>query len=180
MFSEETTSLIKYPIDGWGTSLSRLLVFTRGEMNEYIARSGKNIGNKDYHSVPTTLRRAKTFLEDVYLHNILAASEQQRFYFKAKCNHSIWRNDPLHQLKLALCTIKGDVLHSSCTCIAGKVELCNHISALMLKVCKFTLYETKTTKDLRKKMMKILWRHVLRSFKNVTKRAVVRISYHSL
>ena len=54
---EETTSSVTYPIDGWGTSLSRLPVFTRGEMNEYIARSGKNIGNKDHHSVPTTLRK---------------------------------------------------------------------------------------------------------------------------
>ena len=27
-------------------------------------------------------------------------------------------------------------------------KFCNHISALMLKVCKFTLFELKTTKDL--------------------------------
>ena len=145
---EETTSSITYPTDGWGTSLSRLPVFTRGEMNEYIARSGKNVGNKDHHSVPTTLRKAKTFLEDEYLHDISAASDQQCFYFKAKCCHSFRKNDPPHQLKLALCIVKGDVLHSSCTCVAGKVGFCNHISALMLKVCKFTLYEAKTTKDL--------------------------------
>ena len=37
----------------------------------------------------------------------------------------------------------GSVPHS-----AGKVGFCNHISALMLKVCKFTLLEAKTTKDL--------------------------------
>ena len=145
---EETTSSIKYPIDGWGASLSRLPVFTRGEMNQYIPRSGKNIANKDHHSVPTTLRKAKTFLEDEYLHDILAASDQQCFYFTAKCYHSFRKNDPPHQLKLALCIVKGDVLHSSCTCVAGKVGFCNHISALMLKVCKFTLYEAKTTKDL--------------------------------
>ena len=139
---------IKYPTDGWVTLLSRLPMFTRGEMNDYIARSGKNIGNKDHHSVPTTLRKAKTFLEDEYLHDIVAASDQQCFYFKAKCFHSFWKNDPLHQLKLAFCIVKGDVLHSSCTQVAGKVGFCNHISALMLKVCKFTLYEAKTTKDL--------------------------------
>ena len=117
-------------------------------MNEYIARSGKNFGNKDHHSVPTTLRKAKTFLEDEYLHEILAASDQKWFYFKAKCYHSFRKNDPPHQLKLALCIIKGDVLDSGCTCVAGKVGFCTHISALMLKVCKFTLFESKTTKDL--------------------------------
>ena len=44
----------------------------------------------------------------------------------------------------------GDVFHSSCTCVAGKVGFCNHISALMLKVCKFSLYKARTMKDLRK------------------------------
>ena len=69
-------------------------------------------------------------------------------YFKAKCYHSFRENDPRHQLKLALRIVKEDVLHSICTCVAGKVGFCNHISALMLKVCKFTLYEAKTTKKL--------------------------------
>ena len=146
---DKNPSSVDYPTEGWSNSLSKLPVFTRAEMNEHIARTGKNIGNKDHHSVPTTLRKAKTFLEDEYLHEIMAASDQQRFYFKAKCYHSFRKNDPPHQLKLALCIIKGDVLHSSCTCVAGKVGFCNHISALMLKVCKFTLYEAKTTKDLR-------------------------------
>ena len=56
--------------------------------------------------------------------------------------------EPPHQLKLALCIFKGDVLDSSCTCVAGKAGFCNHISALMFKICKYTLFEAKTTKDL--------------------------------
>ena len=112
-------------------------------MNEYI---GKNIGNKDHHSVPITLWKAKTFLEDEYLHEILAASDQKCFYFKAKCYHSFRKNDPPHQLKLALCIIKGDVLDSGCSCIAGKVGFCNHISALMLKVCKVHFIWVKNNK----------------------------------
>ena len=51
-------------------------------------------------------------------------------------------------MKLALCIVKGDVLDINCTCVAGKVGFCNHISALMLKICKFTLLEVKSTKDL--------------------------------
>ena len=141
---------VKYPESGWGNSLAKMPMFTRGEMDKHIAKSAKNIGNKDHHSVPTTLRKAKTFLEDEYLHEISATCEQQCFYFRAKCCHSYRKNDPPHQLKLALCIFQGDVLDSSCTCVAGKVGFCNHISALMLKVCKFSLYKAKTTKDLRK------------------------------
>ena len=44
--------------------------------------------------------------------------------------------------------VTGDVLHSSCTCVAGKVGFCNHISALMLKVCNFVFFEAKNTKEL--------------------------------
>ena len=47
-----------------------------------------------------------------------------------------------------MCIFKGDVLDSSCTCVAGKAGFCNHISALMFKICKYTLFEAKTTKDL--------------------------------
>ena len=141
---------VSYPENGWGYSLSKMPLFTRAEMDKHVAKSGKNIGNKNHHSVPTTLRKAKTFLEDEYLRDIVATSDQQCFYFKAKCCHSYRKNDPPHQLKLALCIHLGDVLDSSCTCVAGKVGFCNHISALMLKICKFSLYKSKTTKDLRK------------------------------
>ena len=78
----------------------------------------------------------------------MAASDQHCFYFKTKCCHSFRKNDPLHSLKLAFRIVKGDVLDSNCTCVAGKVGFCNHISALMLKICKFTLFEAKSTKDL--------------------------------
>ena len=141
---------VSYPENGWGYSLSKMPMFTRAEMDKHVAKSGKNIGNKNHHSVPTTLRKAKTFLEDEYLRDIVATSDQQCFYFKAKCYHSYRKNDPPHQLKLALCIHLGDVLDSSCTCVAGKVGFCNHISALMLKICKFSLYKSKTTKELRK------------------------------
>ena len=80
---DKTPSSVDYPAKGWSNSLLKLPVFTRAEMNKHFARTGKNIGNKDHHSVPTTLRKAKTFLEDKYLNEIMAASDQQRFYFKA-------------------------------------------------------------------------------------------------
>ena len=139
---------VKYPTDGWSTSLEKMPMFTRAEMNEHIASSGKSISNIQHHSVPTSLRKAKTFLEDEYLREITAASDDHCFYFQAKCCHSFRKNEPPHQLKLALCIFKGDILDSSCTCVVGKAGFCNHISALIFKICKYTLFEAKTTKDL--------------------------------
>ena len=73
---DKTASSVDYPAEGWSNSLLKLPVFTWAELNEHIARTGKNIGNKDHHSVPTSLQKAKIFLEDEYLHEIMAASDQ--------------------------------------------------------------------------------------------------------
>ena len=59
-------------------------MFTRAEMNEHIKSSGKKLGDTDHHSVPTSFRKAKTFLEDEYLHEIEANVDQRYFYFRAK------------------------------------------------------------------------------------------------
>ena len=39
-------------------------------------------------------------------------------------------------------------MHATCTYAAGKVGYCNHTLALMLKICKYSLFESKTTADL--------------------------------
>ena len=83
-------------------------------MNEHIVRSGKNISHVEHHFVLTSLRKAKTFLEDEYLREIATASGEHCFYFQPKCCHSFRKNDPPYQLKLALCIFKGDILESSC------------------------------------------------------------------
>ncbi|KAJ7386715.1 hypothetical protein OS493_006727 [Desmophyllum pertusum] len=111
---------VKFPESGWSTSLTNMPMFTRAEMNNHVTKSGKSISNQDHHSVPTGLRKAKTFLEDEYLHEIEATSDQRYFYFRAKCCHSF----------------------------PGTVGFCNHVLALMLKSCKYTLYDCKSTKDL--------------------------------
>lgn len=86
--SSDQVDGVNYPESVGGTSLASLPFFTRPEMGKHIARSGKNIGNKGHHYVPTPLRKAKTFLEDEYLHEIIATRDDKCFYFKAKCCHS--------------------------------------------------------------------------------------------
>ncbi|RMX38832.1 hypothetical protein pdam_00013970, partial [Pocillopora damicornis] len=66
----------KYPSDGWGKSLERMPPFSRAEMNQHIESSGKKVGNADNHSIPTNLRKAKTFLKDEYLKDIEANNDQ--------------------------------------------------------------------------------------------------------
>lgn len=51
-------------------------------------------------------------------------------------------------MKVALDLITGEVKEASCTCVAGKVGLCNHVLALMLKLCKFSLYACSDTTQL--------------------------------
>lgn len=119
-------------------------MFTRAEMDDHINSSGKKIDNKENTSIPTSYTRAKTFLEDEYLHEIQTASDQGCFYFRAKCCRSYKEND----LKVMLCIITGTVLHAKCSCVAGTVGYCNHILALMFKLCKYTLSASKSTKDL--------------------------------
>ena len=79
---------VKYPNDGWGNSLERISSFTRAEMNQHITNSGKKVANIQHHSIPTNLKKAKTFLTDQYLKDIEATSDQRHFYLRAKCYHS--------------------------------------------------------------------------------------------
>jgi len=97
----------KYPKDGWGNSLERMPPFTRAEMNQHIESSGKRVGNADHHSIPTNLRKAKTFLKDEYLKDIGANSDQRYFYLRVKCYHSFRKRDAPHSLRLHCALFQG-------------------------------------------------------------------------
>ena len=142
------TSSVKYPSDGWGKSLERMPCFTRAEMNQHVANSGKRVANAEHHSIPTNLKKAKTFLKDEYLKEIEANSDQRYFYFKAKCYHSFRKSEAPHDLCFTMCIVSGQVIHANCSCRAGKVGYCNHVLALMFKACKFSLFDSKSTEDL--------------------------------
>ena len=147
--STQTKHIPKFPTDGWGTSLSKAPFFSRVEIDKHIKESGKNVGGGTYHTVPTGLMRAKAYLKDEYLHDIQTA--QRYFFYHAKCFHSFKRNESPHELKLALCVVSGDVTYACCgpACAAGKSGFCNHMLALMLKVCKFSLFNCQKVTDLK-------------------------------
>ena len=74
-------------------------LFAKGEMNRHMEQSGKNLGAfSEIRSAPTSLRKAKTFLEDEYLKEIQAASDDHCFYFKSLCYHSFKKSEPPHEL----------------------------------------------------------------------------------
>ena len=58
-------------------------MFTRVEMNGFVTKSGKAIANKDHHTVPTGLLKARRFLDDEYLEDIECASNSNVFSSKA-------------------------------------------------------------------------------------------------
>ena len=138
---------IKYPSDGWGKSLESMPSFTCAEMNQHTANSGKMVANTEHHSIPTNLRKAKTFLNDEYLKDIEANSDQKCFYLRTKCYHSYKKIEAPHDLRLCLCIVSGQVIHANCSCKAGKVGYYNHVLALMFKACTFCLYDSKSTVD---------------------------------
>ena len=137
--SGENGVSLQFPDDGWGT---------RVEMNRHIMNSGKSIADKDHHTVPTGLIKAKRFMNDEYLEEIQCTSDQRCFYFDSKCCHSFRKNDSPHTLKIALCIVSDRVRSACCSCIAGKVGFCNHVLALMFKLCKFSLFNCASTTDI--------------------------------
>ena len=73
--ASHVTSSVKYPSYCWGKSLERMPTFTRAEMNQHVANSGQRDANADNYSIPTNLRKARTFLTDEYLKQIEANSD---------------------------------------------------------------------------------------------------------
>ena len=111
-------------------------------------KSGKSIADKEHHTIPTALIKAKRFLDDEYLEDVQCASDQRYFFAKSKCCHSFRKHDQPHTLQIALCILSGEVRSACCSCVAGKVGFCNHVLAFMFKLCKFSLFNCSTTKDL--------------------------------
>lgn len=139
---------INYPTSGWGNSLQKMPFFSRAEMNKFVALTSKSLGCAGKKSVPTGLKKAPTFLKDEYLKNIESYSDLRYFFIRCKCYHSFRKNDPPHNVFLALCIVSGEVQDSKCSCVAGSLGYCSHSLALMLKDCKFSLYGSQNTKDL--------------------------------
>ena len=75
-----------------------------------LASSGKSISNIQHHSVPTSLRKAKTFLEDEYLREITAASDDHCFYFKPNAAIAAYFQGRRFRQQLYMCRRKGWIL----------------------------------------------------------------------
>jgi len=99
-----------YPLDGWSGDIKRMPFFMHAEMNDHITKSGKNIDLSKSHSVPTSVRKGTMFLNDEYLKNLSAASDNTYFYLRCQCHHSFRKNDPSHNLKVALYPAEGNQL----------------------------------------------------------------------
>ena len=66
------------------------------------------------------------------------ASDDNCFYFKSSCHHSFRKHDAPHNLKVALCIVSRKVKRAYFSFVAGAVGFCNHVLALMMRICKFT------------------------------------------
>lgn len=72
-------------------------------MNRHIEQSGKNLGSfSKIHTVPTSPRKAKTFLEDEYLKEIQLQAMTITSTSKA-CAITVLRKVSLHMSSAQLC-----------------------------------------------------------------------------
>lgn len=127
---------VKFSESGWGSQLKKMPLFTKAEMNKYIENSGKRLGSS-HHSVPTSWKKGKSFLEDEYLKNIECTSDENYFYFRSKCYHSFRKNDEPHNLKLAMYIVSGDVVESTCSCVPLRLAIATTRWLLCLKCANF-------------------------------------------
>ena len=141
------TSSVKYLSDDWGKLLERMPTITRAEMNQHMANSDKRVANSEYHSIPTNLRKVKTFLKDVNLKEIEANATTFIFILNQSA-FIVSRRVKLPMIFVLLFALSQAVTHANFSCKAGKVGYFNHILALMFKACKFSLSDSKSTDDL--------------------------------
>ena len=83
-------------------------------------------------SLPTGLAKAKTHLQDDYLHDIQTNYDQQYFFYRAKCFHTLKKNENPHNLDFALRIVSGDVMYANCglSCAVGSLAfaiICWHL-----------------------------------------------------
>ena len=66
-------------------------------------------------------------------------------YYRAKCFHRFKVHDEQHNLKFEVSVVSGDVEYAYCgpSCAVGRSGFCNHILALMMNVCKYSLNDAK-------------------------------------
>jgi hypothetical protein len=108
--TRQTIVPVKFPSDGWSTRLQRMPHFTRAEMDLHISSSGKSIDPKSKgNSVPTNMQKAKICLNDEYLKDVLAASDDKYSCVKSLCHQSFRKNEHPHNLRIALDFLTGEV-----------------------------------------------------------------------
>ena len=124
---------MNFPTSGWGNSLQKMPFFSRAEMDKFVALTGKSLGCAGKKSVPTGLKKATTFLKDEYLREIESYSDQRYFFMRCKCYHSFRKNDPPHNVFLALCIVSGEVKDSKMLVCCGFLRLLQSFVSLNAK-----------------------------------------------
>ena len=84
---------VNFPTMVWGTSLKKMPVNSRAEMDKYVEHTGKSLDCAGKKSVPTRLKKAATFLKDKYLNEIESYDDQRHFFMRYKCYFSFRKND---------------------------------------------------------------------------------------
>lgn len=139
-------------------------------MDKHVAKSRNSISGEKHHSLPTGLRKAKTFLKDEYLHEIQTDDDQCYFFCRSKCFHSFKKNEKPHKLHLALCIVSGEVKYAHCgpVCAAGKSEFSTISWLLCLKCASTHCTTVKIQGNCKANLMRTHLQHALIPYKSGT------------
>lgn len=122
--STSTQSESQLPSDGWTTSLTNIpKSFSYVKILEHAKKSGKLFSNAPSKSSESYIERPlskgyKFFFEN-YVHNVTCNTHDGCCSIKGKCHRSQRKSEAPHSITVSLKSDSGDVLTSSCSCIAG-------------------------------------------------------------
>ena len=115
----------------------------------HLQSSGKRLKkNKDYNDVDySTLQRGYQYFMESYIPGkyVRFCCKDDLVWVQAHCYRSQKKNDPMHQLKLAIsCNAPYHVVKAYCSCVAGCSGMCSHVVGLLKQLIHYVMMKLKS------------------------------------
>ena len=104
-------------------------------------------GSSSYYNIDySTLQREHQYFMESYIPGrfIHFCCKHGQVWIQARCYRSQKKNDPMHQLKIALAKDSPHyVTKAYCSCIAGKSGMCSHVVGLLKQLIHYVMMKVK-------------------------------------
>ena len=114
----------------------------------HLQSSGKRFKGKDYSNVDySTLQRGHQYFMELYIPGkyVRFCCKDGLVWVQARCYRSQKKNDPMHQMKLAIsCNAPYHVAKAYCSCVAGCSGMCSHVIGLLKQLIHYVMMKLKS------------------------------------